>query len=64
VPGLGVEVLAVQFLSTIQELRGHLEQIEQEFRNQPGFFPVAPANFTEDLLQFTPPKLGSARFVV
>ena len=58
----GVEVLAREFLSTLQELRNHLEQIAQEFRNQPGFFPVSPAAFTEDLLQFTPPKLGAARF--
>jgi len=62
VMGFGVEVLVIEFLSTLQELRSHLEQMGQEFRNHPGFSPVSPATFTEDLLQFTLPKLGAGRF--
>jgi hypothetical protein len=50
------------FLSILQELRGHLEEIGGEFDTLPGFFPVPPATFAEDLRQFTPPQLGSARF--
>jgi hypothetical protein len=63
-PVLGSEFAntAFDFLSILHELRSHLEEIGREFDTRPGFFPVPPATYTEDLRQFTPPKLGFSAF--
>jgi hypothetical protein len=60
--GSGTEKFVVEFLSILQELRSYLEETGQEFADHRNVPRVALATFSEDLRQFTPPRLGVARF--